>query len=140
MNRKSIVGMVFVVACCLLAGFLLAGCSTFGGKEKPTVSVAEIVQMSKSGTSAADIIAKIRESGTVYRLKASELASLKDQGVPADVIDYMQQTYLRAIQSDQRLQDNYRYEGMSPDWSYDPFWYGPGEIGERGEGSRHDRR
>ena len=139
MNRESIVKMVFVVACCLLAGFLLTGCSTPGGKKVP-VTAGEIVQMSKSGIPAADIIAKIRESGTVYPMKASELADLKEQGVSAEVIDYMQQTYLRAIQSDQRLQDSYLYEGMSPDWLYGPFWYDPGETGERGEGSRHDRR
>ena len=134
MNRKSIVEIVFVVACCLLAG-----CSTPGNKKVP-VTAGEIVQMSKSGTPAADIIAKIRESGTVYPMKASELANLKEQGVSAEVIDYMQQTYLRAIQSNQRLRDDYMYEGMSSDWSYDPFWYGSGEIGEHGEGSHHDRR
>lgn len=137
MNKKNVVGIVAVVACCLLVGFLLAGCSTPGSKKAP-VTAGEIVQMSKSGTPAADIIEKIRESGTIYPMKASELASLKEQGVAAEVIDYMQQTYLRAIQSNQRLRDDYM--GTYPDWSYDPFWYGPGEIGEHGEGSHHDRR
>lgn len=128
---------------------LLTGCSTPDKAKIPPVTVGEIVQMSKSGIPPADIMAKIRESGTVYRLKASELANLKEQGVSAEVIDYMQKTYIRAVQHDQRLQDQsywtrhddgYWYGGMWSDWPYDPFWYGSGEIGERGEGHHHDRR
>jgi hypothetical protein len=62
---------------------------------------------------------KIRDSGTVYRLSASQLASLKNEGVPDAVINYMQQTYLDAVERDQALAD----------WTLwiregDGFWYG----------------
>jgi hypothetical protein len=149
MSGKNIGGAAVIIACGLMAGLLLAGCSTFGGKEVPPITVGEIVQMSKSGMPAADIVAKLHESGTIYRLKASELASLKEQGVSAEVIDYMQKTYLRAVQHDQRLQDdsywarsndNYWYGGTSAGWPYDPMWSGPGDSGERGGESHHDRR
>ena len=149
MNKRNIGGEAVVIACGLIAAFLFTGCSTFGGKEKPAISVAEIVQMSTAGMPAADIIAKLHESGTIYRLKASEFASLKEQGVSAEVIDYMQETYLRAVQHDQRLQDdsywtrsndNYWYGGTAADWPYDPIWPGPGGSGERGGELHHDRR
>ena len=149
MNKRNIGSLTAIVVFCLVAGFLLAGCSTSGNKKVPPVSVGEIVQMSKSGMSPEDIMAKIRESGTVYRLKASELVDLKKQGVSDEVIDYMQKTYIRAVQHDQRLQDEsywtrqndgYWYGGMWSDWPYDPFWYGSEESGEHGEGHHHDRR
>ncbi len=147
MNKRNIGGAAGVVACGLIAVSLFTGCATFGGKEKPAISVAEIVQMSKAGMPAADIIAKLHESGTIYRMKASELAGLKEQGVSAEVIDYMQETYLRAVQHDQRLQDdshwtrsndNYWYGGTAADWPYDPIWPGPGDS-ERGGKSHHAR-
>jgi hypothetical protein len=66
----------------------------------------------------------MRESGTVYRLKASELAKLKEEGFPDAVIDYMQQTYLDAVRRNQALED----------WSHwtvgpDQYWYGGGPFG-----------
>ena len=149
MKKRNIGGAAVAVACGLIAVSLFTGCSTFGGKEMPEISVGEIVQMSKSGMPAADIIAKLHESGTIYRLKAGEFAGLKEQGVPDEVIDYMQKTYLRAVQHDQRLQDdsywtrsndNYWYGGTAAGWSYDPIWSGSGESGEHGGESHHDRR
>jgi hypothetical protein len=44
----------------------------------------------------------MRDSGTVYRLTAAQLAQLHDQGVADPVIDYMQQTYLNAVLREQR--------------------------------------
>ena len=63
-----------------------------GEPPKPPVTVPQIVLMSKEGVPADEIIEKMRESGTVYILQASQLAQLKEQGVPDAVIDYMQQT------------------------------------------------
>lgn len=71
----------------------------------PTITVSEVIQMSKEGVPFETIIEKMRESGAMYRLTASQLAQLHDQGVPDQVIDYMQQTYLSAVRRDQRLED-----------------------------------
>lgn len=137
MSRKNIGSMAAVIVCGLVAGLLLAGCATYGKKKAPPVTVGQIVEMSKAGVPPADIIAKIRESGTVYRMKASDLAKLKEQGVSDEVIDCMQQTYLRAIERDQQLEDSgywtrwndgFWYGGMPFGWPYDPFWYGPDVI------------
>lgn len=45
--------------------------------------------MAKRGEAAEAIIERMRESGAVYRLSASQLADLRAQGVPDKVIDYM---------------------------------------------------
>lgn len=138
MSMKSIGGVAVIMACGLVAVWLLAGCATTGNKMKvPPVTVGQIVQMSKDGVAPSNIIAQIRASATVYRLQASELARLKAQGVADEVIDYMQQTYLHAIQRDQQLQDSrywtrwddgYWYGGLPFGWPYDPLLYSPEVI------------
>lgn len=95
---------------------LLGGCATV---QRPPVTVPQIVQMSKDGVPPKDIIQKIRDSGTVYRLKASQLAKLKDEGVSDPVLNYMQQTYINSVRKNQSLEDwdNWTMEN-------DGFWYG----------------
>ena len=90
-----------------------------GEPTKPPVTVPQILLMSKEGVPADEIIEQMRESGTVYRLQASQLAQLKEQGVPDAVIDYMQQTYIDAVRRDQSLED-------WDNWTLadDCFWYG----------------
>lgn len=105
----------------LMIVMFLGGCTPFTGSERtpPPVTVSEIIQLSKKGVPANEMIEKMRESRTVYRLTAAQLAQLHYQRVPDRVIDYMQRTYLRAVRRDQRLKD----------WDYwslgaDGFWYG----------------
>jgi hypothetical protein len=92
-------------------------------KPKP-VTVAEVLQMTKEGAPAKDIIKKMRESGTVYRLSASELARLHEQGVADEVLNYMQRTYLNAVRREQRLRD-WDYWSLGPDG----YWYGGWPFG-----------
>lgn len=104
------------------ASFLfLWGCATV---EPKVVTVPQIVEMSKAGTPAPDIIRTIRDSRTVYRLSASHLARLREQGVPDAVIDYMQQTYIDSVRRNQELED-WRY------WTpyRDGFLYGGPPFG-----------
>ncbi|MEJ2368796.1 MAG: hypothetical protein P8Z49_10730 [Acidobacteriota bacterium] len=115
----------------LIAGILvLAGCAGMN-EPRPTVpgpvTVAQIVKMSKDGVPAQQIIDKMRRSRTVYRLKASELAKLKQEGVPDAVIDYMQQTYLDATRREERNRYHWSYLGY---WGYPyPYWYGWAPFG-----------
>jgi hypothetical protein len=97
---------------------VLGGCASLGYRPAQPVTVQEIVAMSREKVPAADILAKMRGSGTVYRLTASQLADLRQQGVANEVIDYMQQTYLDAVRRDQQWEDWNR-------WSWwDGYWYG----------------
>ena len=95
-----------------------AGCATMGRSQPEPVTVPQIVFMAKSGVPADDIIAKMKASRTAYRLKASQLAKLESEGVPAKVIDYMQKTYIDAVERDTRYRD-WQYWTMDDD-----FWYG----------------
>jgi hypothetical protein len=110
------------------AGFFgLAGCASFS-TPRPVVpqpvTVDQIVRMSREGVAPEEIIHKMRESRTVYRLTASQLAQLHDEGVSDKVVNYMQDTYLAAVKRSARFED----------WTYwhhwgDGFWYGGEAFG-----------
>ena len=49
----------------------------------------EIVALVRQGIGAGEVIARIRASGSRYRLSASRIVELAAQGVPAEVLDHM---------------------------------------------------
>ncbi len=122
-NSKIIKHVLFLLA--ISAGFLLVqSCVVYQGYRVPPVTVSEIVQMSKDSIPAKEIISKIQNSHTVYRLKADQLAELKKEGVSSDVINYMEQTHLEAVRQNQQLEDlNYWWPG------WDGYWYGGPAFG-----------
>ena len=97
---------------------LLSGCATFGFKTPEPVTVGQVIQMSKDDVPPETIVKKMRDSGTVYRFTAAQLAELHDLGVADQVLDYMQQTYI----------DAERREQSRVDWDTGYTWgpWGPG--------------
>lgn len=91
----------------VLAGSaLLGGCARVGFEQAKTpVMVSEVILMSKEGMPAEIIVKKMRDSKSVYRLTAAQLAYLHDQGVADRVVNYMQETYLEAVRREQNLAD-----------------------------------
>jgi hypothetical protein len=102
----------------------LSGCAYFNSTYQAPLTVPQIVKLAKEGIPADDLIARMEVSGTVYRLKASQLASLEKQGVPAKVINYMQQTYLDAVRNDARYEDQ-QYWNEEDEYG----WYGGAPFG-----------
>ena len=98
----------------LLAG-VMTGCAT-APQLPPPPTTAEIVQMAKDGQTAEAIIQRMQLSIAVYPLPASELAKLREQGVPDKVIDHMQHTYLEAVR--------YQEWARARDYNFYPY-YGP---------------
>ena len=108
--------VLFLVSATVAVAF--AGCATMGESKPAPVTVPQILSMAKSGVPADDIIAKMKASRTAYRLKASQLAKLENEGVPAKVINYMQKTYIDAVKRDTRYND-------WANWTMDDdYWYG----------------
>lgn len=143
--RQPCIKVSAISARCLLLFLLVisamaaTGCSGYLTKPAPPVSIGEIVGMSKAGSPPADIIDRIRRSGTVYRLTASQLADLRAQGVSDQVINYMQQTHIQAVRRNQQLNDQrywtpyddgYLYGGYPFGWN--DGWY-PDEPYPEGE-------
>jgi hypothetical protein len=101
---------------------LFPGCSVYNQNSQASVPVSDIVQMSKDGVSSKEIIKELRQSHSIYLLKADQLAKLRNEGVQDSVINYLEKTHLDAIRHDQRMSDS--YYGY-PDY-YGYGYYGPG--------------
>jgi hypothetical protein len=130
MNNRQTVQLLL---CTLIATLLIVYAGGCARRPAPDpVTLPQILQMSQAGVPAGEIIERLRISGTVYRLEASRLAQLRDEGVPDQVIDYMQQTYLDAVRRDQRLQEmrfwtpggpGYWYGGPHYGWPQQRYWW-----------------
>jgi hypothetical protein len=90
----------------LAGSALLSGCAALEFEQtKSPVTVSDVIQMSKENVPVETVVNKMRESKTVYRLNAAQLAQLHDQGVADPVLNYMQETYLNAVRREQDLAD-----------------------------------
>ena len=69
----------------------LWGCAALYTPRQP-LPIAEVVQLAKSGEPPAQIIQRIRDSGTTYALRGSDFAKLKAAGLPDPVLDHLQQS------------------------------------------------
>lgn len=104
-------------------------------KPEPKLPPPELVRLSRDGTAAKDIIAKIKQSGSTYALSASQLIELHDQGVSAEVLDYIQsarEQELRDRMAEEINQREQRHaeelqreqEQLRNSYFYDPWWPG----------------
>ena len=121
MRPTSGISKISVFQRFVIAAFLVAvsACSPFN-----PLTVPQIVEMSREGVPPDAIITRIKESNTVYRLHAYQINQLSKEGVNDKVLDYMQHTYLDAVQNDQSLADWDNYE-----LGEDGFFYGGNPVG-----------
>jgi len=94
-TRRLLHHSIFVLLSGVSAAILIAGCASTPTTKAP-VTIEQVIEMSRNGADAPSIIAKMQQTGTVYRLPGSSVAMLKGEGVPAPVVDYMLQTRWRA--------------------------------------------
>jgi hypothetical protein len=119
MACKRFFNAIFLV----LLTAILAACAT-APQLPPAPTTAEIVQMSKDGQPADAIIRRMMESRAFYPLPASELAKLREQGVPDRVIDYMQQSYVEAVRYEEWSRARDAWPPFGPYGPYGPYFRG----------------
>ncbi|MCX7147942.1 MAG: hypothetical protein NTY05_00820 [Rhodocyclales bacterium] len=97
----------------------------------------QVVALARQGIGAGEIIARIRASGSHYRLAASRIVELAAQGVPVEVLDHMvsaertrifddmaveaqrrEQVCLQRIEQEASLYRLQAMQPMSPCWPY----------------------
>ncbi|MEJ2040830.1 MAG: hypothetical protein P8X55_18155, partial [Desulfosarcinaceae bacterium] len=81
------------------------------------VTYEEVIRLSKEKVPPDIIIKKIKDSRTVFRLNADEVAELLKEGVNSKVVDYMMETYIAQVRRDQAMKDWNRW------WFYDSHYY-----------------
>lgn len=108
-------------ALCVIA--FLAGCAMTARPDPLTL--AQVIELSKSGTPPADIINRLRETRTVLQISGSQYAKLKADGVDDSVLDYLQQSYVRAVELDTRFRYQGHYwggYGFGPGYPFRPYY------------------
>src|SRR5215510_1129064 len=62
------------------------------------LAISEVVRMSGSGARPQDVIERLRASQTSYALRGSDFGKLKAAGVPDEVLDYLQQSFVSSVE------------------------------------------
>jgi hypothetical protein len=81
------------LAAALLALPALASAAAVSGPREP-LPIGEVVNLSRSGASAEQVIQRIRDSATTYALRGSDFVKLRAAGVPDPALDYLQQSFV----------------------------------------------
>ncbi|MBS0335432.1 MAG: hypothetical protein JSS40_01150 [Proteobacteria bacterium] len=106
-----------------LAGLLLGGCAILEPRPAP-LTRGEVVLLAKSGEPPSAIIERLRQTQTVLPLSASDILQLAQDGVPREVLDYLQAAQIEDLR--RRMQ----FERMLYGPEMSPFsrcaGYGPG--------------
>jgi hypothetical protein len=92
----------------------VVGCSTSEYQSVPAYnrySAEDIIAMARAGETSNQIIAKLQAANGFYPLRARDLVRLHDQGVPLEVLDYLQDTYVRGVRREERFQLPQRFGG-----------------------------
>ena len=102
----------------------LSGCASMTVPERQPFTLEQIVAMAKEGKDAAAIIQGIRESRTSYDVMASQYAKLSRDGVPDEVLDFMQRGQLRMAERQGRREayDDLWLSGRYG-WAYGGAWH-----------------
>ena len=116
-KRAHVVTMVTLLV-------VLSGCAAMNAPERQPITLEQIVAMAKEGKDAAAIVREIRESRTTYDVMASQYAKLSRDGVPDEVIDFMQRGQLRMAERQGR-RDAYDDLWLSGryGWGYGGVWH-----------------
>ncbi|MFO1319609.1 MAG: hypothetical protein U1F52_08340 [Burkholderiales bacterium] len=114
LNRNSVAALL-VVACAVFPG-----CAVLS-QRPPPLTVEQVVALSKAGTPAEAVIRQLRESRTVLALSGSQYAKLRSDGVADEVLDYLQHSYVSAVEFDTRMRYQGMYYGWGPIYPHRPF-------------------
>ena len=104
----------------------------------PRLPLEDLIRLSREGTAAKDIIARIRETGSRYELSASQAIELHRQGVNAEVLDFIQSAREQELRDRMAEEINQRERRHAEElgreqelrrnlFYYDPWW--PGQPG-----------
>jgi hypothetical protein len=92
----------------LAATTALSGCATLVDGP-PAMTREELVSLAKSGADPKAIIKVLHDRDTVMFLSASEIVALNRDGVPTEVLDYMQAVQMEEIRMREAMFSSMHY-------------------------------
>ncbi len=122
--------LLLIVSLIFITGVVFSGCAAVIKPTQPTLSVPQIVSMCKNHIPPNKIINRLRASGEVFYLNASEVIKLHKQGVCPKVLNYMLKTGIRAREERAAIRGaRRRWWWYGQQWYFGPPfgpWIGPG--------------
>ncbi len=98
---------------------LLGGCAT--ADLAPRVTKEDVIELARAGADAGWIIDRLVETRTILFLSASDLVELHAQGVPQEVLDWMQAAQIHELRRREAM-----FHGHAPfgpcSWPGRPGW------------------
>ena len=88
---------------------LFVGCATTPPRP-PALTQTDIISMVKAGMTDEDIMRRIDDTRTVFRLSSEDVVRLRNEGVPDRIVNYMLDTYTRAALAEQHRRDAANYD------------------------------
>jgi hypothetical protein len=107
----------------LAAMTALSGCATLIDGPPP-VTREELVALAKSGAEPKAIIQRLHDTDTVIFLSATEIIALNRDGVPQEVLDYMQAVQMEEIRLREAMFSSMQYGRYTRDY-WPPVRRGP---------------
>jgi len=92
----------------LAAAALLGACASVETRPAP-LTQADVIRLAKEGRGAGEIIEALKQTHSVLLLTGSDIARLHDAGVPAAVLDHLQQAQIEEISWRARFWHMYDY-------------------------------
>jgi hypothetical protein len=115
-------GMKTVLILLTLA-VLAIGCATNRQPPPAPLTQSDIISMVKAGMGDEDIMRRIDDTHTVFRLSSEDVMRLRQEGVSDRIVNYMLETYTRAAVSEQRKRDFYEYDFYNRSDPYLSPWH-----------------
>ena len=118
--HKLLLGRSLLVAAIVVLG----GCATMFDSAPP-LTIDALVARARLGETTQSLLASLRASRERFSLSGSDYASLKERGLPAAVLDELQNRELQAARDDQWRNDRFYGGPWLPFGNYSRYIYVP---------------
>ena len=104
-----------LISLCVLA---LVGCASTKPSPPPPLTQADVISMVKAGLTDEEIMRRIDDTRTVFRLSSEDVIRLRNEGISDRLTTFMLDTYTRAAMAAQRRQDEQPHSQFSFGFGY----------------------
>ena len=105
----------------VLITLTLVGCATNRPPPPPPLTQADVISMVKGGLTDEDIMRRIDDTHTVFRLSSDDVVRLRNEGLSERLVNFMLDTYARAAMAEQRRRDEQNQSHFSFGFGYSSF-------------------
>jgi hypothetical protein len=100
-----LIGMtrIFYVTLLVLS---VMGCATHRPAPPPPLTQSDVISMVKMSVPDEEIMRRIDETRTVFRLSSEDVIRLRNEGLSDRLVSFMLDTYARAAAAEQRRRDS----------------------------------